>query len=185
MGTLNYFKKCFSLCTDGKTGNRKAVAPKSTLFFSLFKKTLPLLLFFFCTTAFSQSPTLTETPISLCTEITISPSHNIEFCPQTPFKHELTSNLSTGITGSEEFQWYKSDPLTPTVFYEITGAISHTYTITNNPSPWFPIAGIYKLNVIDKNLCEVYSQEIVVSEDCNPVVPCTVSPNPNIVLSGS
>src|SRR5690606_32259807 len=170
---------CFSLCTDGKTGNRKAVAPKSTLFFSLFKKTLPLLLFFFCTTAFSQSPTLTETSTSLCTEITISPSHNVEFCPQTPFKHELTAKLSTEITGAEAFQWYHNGALIPL-------ANSNTYTITHTPfSSTLLTAGRYKVEVFDIQGCTVYSQEIVVSENCNPIVPCTVSPNPNIVLSGS
>lgn len=130
----------------------------------------------------SFSPWTTQTvTVYPQTVITIFPQYNVKFCPPSPFTHELTSNLSTGITGSETFQWYKSNISTPTVFEAIDGAESDTYIITYPPPPTFSTEGIYKLKVIDKNECEVYSQEITVYEDCSPP-PCTV-PGANVVVN--
>lgn len=53
MESFNIFKKSTAPCS-GSTGNRKAVAPKRTRFFSLFKKTLPLLILFIWTESSSQ-----------------------------------------------------------------------------------------------------------------------------------
>lgn len=106
------------------------------------------------------------------TEITVFPEGNITFCSLIPFSYELTSNLSTGVTGSETFQWYRNGGT-------ISGANSNTYTITNS-SP----TGIYKLKVIDVNGCEAYSQEIIVSEDCSTGPPaCEVIPTPTIQVT--
>jgi len=113
------------------------------------------------------------------TTITLFPQvSNIQICPSEAFSYGITSNFSTGVTGSESFQWFKNN-------VPINGSTTLAYTINNatQPSP----AGTYKLRVIDKNNCIVYSPEINVTENCLPPTPpsCSITPNPNVKLTGN
>src|SRR5690606_24825718 len=91
------------------------------------------------------------------TIISISPGYGINIC-DTIYSQTLTSNVSTGITASTEFQWYKDEE-------EIPGATSHTYTInnTNQPAP----EGTYYVRVKDDNDCFVNSNNIYVTQNCD------------------
>lgn len=121
------------------------------------------------------------------TIITIFPESNpVYICTSEPYFYPLVANISTGDTQSLEYQWYKSDLATPTNFEPITVfGTGFEYLITNGIQD--EPEGIYKLEVIDKNNCTVYSQEITVIEDCGSPggPPCIITPDPNIQISGS
>ncbi|WP_272585708.1 MULTISPECIES: PKD domain-containing protein [unclassified Flavobacterium] len=109
------------------------------------------------------------------TEVYVSPSYSYIVCPATYGSISLTSTVSTGITSSTVFEWYKVPSTTP-----IAGANSENFSITG-PNP----GGTYYVKVIDQNGCEVRSDNIYVTESCAGGGPggCIVSPNPNASAS--
>src|SRR5690606_3251159 len=82
------------------------------------------------------------------TKITITPGYNLVICPDNPYTYTLYSNLSTGITGTVSFQWYKNGN-------EILAATSSSYTISTASQGASP-GGTYYVEVEDLNGCVVY-----------------------------
>src|SRR5690606_33774881 len=81
----------------------------------------------------------------------------------------LTSTVSTGITSTTTFTWFKGtvqQQTGPSPNFSITGA---------NPG------GTYYVVVTDQNGCDVRSSNIYVTEDCSGGGPggCTITPNPS------
>ena len=105
-------------------------------------------------------------------EVYISPDYSYVVCPASYGSIDLTATVSTGITASTEFQWFKVPSTTP-----ISGANTENYSITG-PNP----GGTYYLKVKDQNGCWVQSDNIYVIEDCGDDPGpggCTISPDPN------
>lgn len=129
--------------------------------------------------SFSPSATQSVT-IFPQTVITVFPAAAmVVLCPEDEYSHILTSNLSTGDTESADFQWLKDGN-------DIPSATSHTYTI-NNISQGSSPEGIYVLKVIDINGCTVYSQSILVIDNCEDIggpqePPCEFDPEPEVGL---
>lgn len=110
------------------------------------------------------------------TELYISPNYSYVVCPTSYGSIDLTATVSTGITASTEFQWFKVPSTTP-----ISGANTENYSITG-PNP----GGTYYLKVKDQNGCWVQSDNIYVIEDCGGDPGpggCTISPDPNASAS--
>lgn len=109
------------------------------------------------------------------TIINISPGYDINICNAT-YDHELISNISTGITLSTGFQWYKDEVAIP-------GATSENYFInnTNQPVP----AGVYYVRVKDDNDCYVNSNNIYVTQNCGSggSEECELSFEPDVTLT--
>jgi hypothetical protein len=106
------------------------------------------------------------------TEVYISPRYSYVVCPNTYGSIDLTATVSTGITASTVFQWYKVPSTTP-----IPGATDEHLTISG-PNP----GGTYYLRVQDQNDCWVQSDNIYVTESCGGDPGsggCTISPDPN------
>lgn len=114
------------------------------------------------------------------TEVYISPQYSYVVCPSTYGSINLTSTVSTGITASTEFYWYKGSTLVQGIG---TGANinSPSFSITTtNPG------GTYHLKVKDQNNCWVQSDNIYVTENCSGGPGsggCTITPNPNASAS--
>lgn len=109
-------------------------------------------------------------------EVYISPNYSYVVCPTSYGSIDLTATVSTGITASTEFQWFKVPSTTP-----ISGANTENYSITG-PNP----GGTYYLKVKDQNGCWVQSDNIYVIEDCGGDPGpggCTISPDPNASAS--
>ncbi|TDS64254.1 PKD domain-containing protein [Myroides indicus] len=108
------------------------------------------------------------------TELYISPLYSYVVCPQEYGSINLSATVSTGITASMIFKWFKGTTL-------LQSSTSPNYTIIGlNPG------GSYSLEVTDKNGCLVKSDNILVTESCGGSPGpdgCTVSPNPNASVS--
>lgn len=118
-----------------------------------------------CNRTASTSKNVTVLP---GTQISISPSYHYSVCPTNYPPIQLTSTISTGITSSVEFKWYKSGSstvLSTQPNLTISGA---------NPG------GSYYLEVKDINGCLVRSQTVYVVEDCSTPgtpTPCNYTAN--------
>lgn len=105
------------------------------------------------------------------TKIDISPGYGFVVCPQQNYSISLGSSISTGITGSVTFKWYKNNQ-------PISGANTSSYLISNATQGLTP-GGVYFVEVKDINGCIVKSNTIQVSESCGSTPGCTITPNPN------
>ncbi len=107
------------------------------------------------------------------TKIDITPGYHHYVCPTNYISIPLSATLSTGITASVSFQWYRNGNFIP-------GANSSNYTITGaNPD------GLYRLEVRDRNGCTVNSKTVHVEIKCSNNPDCTVTPAPNMQLSAT
>src|SRR5690606_31155506 len=86
---------------------------------------------------------------------------------------DLTATVSTGITASTSFQWYKNN-------LSIPGETNPTLQISG-PNP----GGEYFVEVSDLNTCLVRSQKVVVVENCGGSTGCTITPTPTITINGN
>ncbi len=102
------------------------------------------------------------------TKIDITPGYHYIVCPATYGQIDLYSSVSTGITASTQFQWYRNNG-------QIPNATSSNYTITG-ATP----GGTYFVRVKDDNGCWVNSDPILVIEKCGSSSGCTITPDPNV-----
>ena len=112
------------------------------------------------------------------TELHISPQYSYVVCPTTYTGINITSTVSTGITASMVFKWYKTTSTTP-----IPGFTGPNLTISG-PNP----GGTYYLEVIDRNGCLVKSDYIYVTESCGGGTGtggCTITPDPNASMAAT
>lgn len=123
-----------------------------------------------------STTTTTNVTVFPKTELYISPNYSYVVCPTTYNAINLTSTVSTGITSSVVFKWYKVGNPNP-----IPGFNGPSLSISG-PNP----GGTYYLEVLDQNTCLVKSDPIYVIEDCsgNPGTGpgCTISPDPNATV---
>lgn len=109
----------------------------------------------------TYSPTATQTvTIYPLTQIDITPGYNYVVCPTNYSAITLYANISTGVTPSVTYAWYKQGNLTP-----IQSGSSNQYTISNITQGTSP-GGTYYVVVTDDNTCVVTSQTIEVIENC-------------------
>lgn len=112
------------------------------------------------------------------TQITITPGYNYVICDPnnyTPFT--LYGNVSTGLTNSTNFQWFKDGlPISN------PNPVISNYTVGGNTtSPY----GIYYLQVTDGNGCVVKSQNISVNNDNCNIAPCTLPSGINPIMTAN
>lgn len=107
------------------------------------------------------------------TKIDITPGYRHLVCPTTYTSIPLSATISTGVTASVSFQWFKNGNWIP-------GANTSNYTIKGaHPE------GLYRLDVRDKNGCTVSSKSVYVEIKCNTNPGCTVTPDPNMKVSAN
>lgn len=107
------------------------------------------------------------------TKIDITPGYRHLVCPSSYISIPLSATISTGVTASVSFQWFKNGNW-------IAGANTSNYTISGaHPE------GLYRLDVRDKNGCTVSSKSVYVEIKCNTNPGCTVTPDPNMQVSAT
>ncbi len=114
------------------------------------------------------------------TEVYISPDYSYVVCPGTYDSIDLTSTVSTGITASTEFYWYKGSMLVQGIGVGANINSANFSITTSNPG------GTYHVKVKDQNSCWVQSDNIYVTESCGGDPGpggCTITPNPNASAS--
>lgn len=138
-------------------------------------QTLTVRLVGMCTFAPTATQTVTIYPL---TQIDITPGYNYVVCPTNYSDITLYANISTGVTPSVTYAWYKQGNVTP-----IQSGPSNQYTISNVTQGTTP-GGTYYVVVTDDNTCVVTSQSIEVIENCGntPGNPCTGTIDPNATV---
>lgn len=117
-------------------------------------QTLTVKLANMCTYTPTASQTLTIYPL---TQIDITPGYGYVVCPTSYLPFTLYANISTGITPSVNYNWFKQgDPL------PLQSGTNSNFIISG-PNP----GGIYYVEVTDENGCIVTSEEIEVLENCS------------------
>jgi PKD repeat protein len=109
------------------------------------------------------------------TVITVSPGYNYVVCPTGSYSTVLSANATTGIGVSVTYQWFKNSAPIGT---------GNTYTISNGTQGTTP-QGTYYVQVTDSNGCVTKSQNITVAASCVPANPCSITPNPNVVVTAN
>ncbi|MBA5793482.1 PKD domain-containing protein [Flavobacterium sp. xlx-214] len=123
-----------------------------------------------CNYSANASQTVTVYPL---TKVSITPGYAFVVCPSSYAPITLNATVSTGITASTTFAWYKvGNPMS-------IGNLS-SYSITG-PNP----GGEYYVEVSDLNTCLVQSQKVVVVENCGGSTGCTITPTPTITINGN
>lgn len=136
---------------------------------SSVSQTITVYLEGFCNYSANVSQNVTVFPL---TKVTITPGYAFVVCPSSYTDIDLTATVSTGITASTTFAWYKVG--NPTSI-----GSSPLYSITG-PNP----GGEYYVEVTDVNTCVVQSQKVVVVENCGGGTGCTITPTPTITIDG-
>ena len=123
-----------------------------------------------CQYKVQTSQTVTVYPL---TEVDITPGYRYTVCPSNPRATTIQATVSTGLTNSVQFKWYKAPN---TLLPEFTGP-----TLTVGMQHF---GGQYYVEVTDINGCVVRSKEIDVKESCGGSSTsgpgCTISPDPDL-----
>ncbi len=144
-------------------------------------KTLTVRLVNMCAFTPSASKTVTIYPL---TKIDITPGYNYTVCPNNPYDITLYANISTGVTPSVTYNWYKVGIPNP-----IQSGASNQYNISNATQGLTP-GGEYYVVVTDENLCVVTSEKVKVFESCGnggtgPGGNCTGPIDPDASMTAS
>ena len=123
----------------------------------------------FCNYSANVSQTVTVFPL---TRVDITPGYHFIVCPTNYTPFTLNATISTGITSSTTFLWYKN-------------GVSTGITTSNYPVSGSSPQGTYYVEVTDSNPCTVTSQEVIIVADCTSYPGCTITPNPNVTINGS
>lgn len=107
-------------------------------------------------------------------DITITPGYFYIICPSSTYSVPLYAQVPSG-TNVSSYQWYHNNVAIP-------GAIASNYLIENSTQP-SPGGNYYVIVTADG--CPSRSQNINVIASCGSFPPCTISPNPNIVVSAN
>lgn len=137
---------------------------------SSVSQTITVYLQGFCNYSANVSQTVTVYPL---TKVDITPGYAFVVCPSSYTSIDLTATVSTGITFSTSFQWYKNN-------LPMSGETNPILQISG-PNP----GGEYYLEVSDLNTCVVQSQKVVVVENCGGSTGCTITPTPTITINGN
>lgn len=130
----------------------------------------------------AYTPTATQTvTIYPLTQIDITPGYDYVVCPTNYSPITLYANISTGVTPSVTYEWFKDGG-------SIYGPSStNQYTISNVTQGITP-GGTYYVVVTDDNGCVVTSDEVEVEESCGGGTgpgggSCTGNIDPNVFMN--
>lgn len=144
-------------------------------------QTLTVRLVNMCTFTPTSSQTVNIYPL---TKIDITPGYNYTVCPSNPYDITLYANISTGVTPSVTYAWYKvGNP------NAIQSGPSNQYNISNISQGLTP-GGEYYVVVTDGNSCVVTSEKVKVFENCGNGGPgpggnCTGPIDPDASMTAS
>lgn len=132
----------------------------------------------------TYTPTATQTvTIYPLTQIDITPGYDYVVCPANYSPITLYANISTGITSSVTYEWFKDGQSIS------TPSSTNQYTISTATQGSTP-GGEYYVVVVDGNGCIVTSAKVEVEESCgNGTGPgggnCTGNIDPNVSMNAS